>query len=237
MENQMAKSIGSGKLISHQLDQKETKKKSITSKMLGWAGVGLCGLCCALPIIGGIAGIAFLTAIAVYLEMIGILALGLAGIFFWKAYYDKRKAANSCDTSCDMDCGCSTEANGRSKNSINKSTGIACDLTALTSNEKDNLIKNSNEIFGKVKEVRELPDGYTLSINDDSATMLSKLANFMAYDRLCCPFIRHGIVVEPQDGGTWLQMTGGTGVKAYISAELDNLLPDEVAFGANRKIS
>ncbi len=83
----------------------ETAKKS-WYKRLGWTGIALCGLCCALPAIGTAIGMASLVALSVYLEKIGILALGLAGFFFWYAWYSKRKktkigGVSSCDTNCD----------------------------------------------------------------------------------------------------------------------------------------
>lgn len=86
----------------------ETTKKS-WSKRLGWTGIALCGLCCALPIIGTAIGMASLTALSFYLEKIGILALVLAAFFFWYAWYSKKKKAKACATSCDTDCDCKTE--------------------------------------------------------------------------------------------------------------------------------
>ncbi len=85
------------------------KKTDKTAKKLGWAGIALCGLCCALPIIGAVAGIGSLTAVAFYLEKIGILALGLAGIFFIYTYYQRKQAAKACATSCDVNCDCKEE--------------------------------------------------------------------------------------------------------------------------------
>ena len=92
----------------------ETINKSWYKK-LGWTGIALCGLCCALPIIGTAVGMASLTALSVYLEKIGILALGLAAFFFWYAWYSKRKKAKACSTSCDTNCECKTEASTQSK--------------------------------------------------------------------------------------------------------------------------
>lgn len=92
----------------------ESTKKS-WYKRLGWTGVVLCGLCCALPIIGAAVGIASLTAISFYLEKIGILALGLAAFFFWYAWYSKRKKAKECATSCDTNCECKTETAAQSE--------------------------------------------------------------------------------------------------------------------------
>jgi hypothetical protein len=92
----------------------ETKKKSWYKK-LGWTGITLCGLCCALPIIGTAVGMASLTALSVYLEKVGILVLGLAGFFFWYGWYNKRKKAKRCVTSCDTNCECKPETSTQSK--------------------------------------------------------------------------------------------------------------------------
>lgn len=75
-------------------------------RKLGLAGIGLCGLCCALPMIGTLIGIGSLTAIAFYLEKFGIFVLGLAVIFFAYNYFKKRQKAKSCETSCAVNCGC-----------------------------------------------------------------------------------------------------------------------------------
>lgn len=86
------------------------EKTDKTAKKIGWAGIALCGLCCALPIVGAIAGISTLTAISFYLEKIGILALGLAGTFFIYSFYRKKQAAKACaTTSCEVNCDCKEE--------------------------------------------------------------------------------------------------------------------------------
>jgi arginine exporter protein ArgO len=76
---------------------------------LGWTGIVLCGLCCALPIIGTVIGMASLTALSVYIEKVGILAVGIAGFFFWYAWYNKRKKAKACVATCETNCDCNNE--------------------------------------------------------------------------------------------------------------------------------
>lgn len=75
-------------------------------KKLGWAGITLCGLCCALPVIGTAIGMASLTVVSFYLEKIGILSLVLAAFLFWYGWYNKRKKAKPAATSCSTNCGC-----------------------------------------------------------------------------------------------------------------------------------
>lgn len=65
------------------MEKSETKLKQSSFKKLGWVSIGLCGLCCTLPIIGTFAGISSLTAIAFYMEKIGIVTLALAGFLFF----------------------------------------------------------------------------------------------------------------------------------------------------------
>jgi hypothetical protein len=93
----------------------QNKKSNSVAKKMGWAGIVLCGLCCTLPIIGTAVGMASLTALSVYFEKIGMLALGLAAFFFWYAWYNKRKRAKACATSCGTNCECEPEATVQSK--------------------------------------------------------------------------------------------------------------------------
>lgn len=90
------------------MEKQQLEVKTPFYKKLGWVSIGLCGLCCALPIIGAIAGISTLTVIAAYLEKIGILALGAAGILFIYTFYRKRNQAKSCADSCEVNCDCKT---------------------------------------------------------------------------------------------------------------------------------
>jgi hypothetical protein len=78
-------------------------------KRFGWASIALCGLCCALPIIGTAIGITSLTAISFYLEKIGVLSLGIAVFFFWYFWNKRQREDKECETSCDTNCDCKTE--------------------------------------------------------------------------------------------------------------------------------
>lgn len=80
-------------------------------KAFGILGITLCGLCCALPIIGAAIGMASITAISFYLEKVGIVMIGLAGFFIWYAWYSKRrKAKAACVNNCTTDCACKADA-------------------------------------------------------------------------------------------------------------------------------
>ncbi len=104
---------------------------------------------------------------------------------------------------------------------------LACDVTALTHNDRERLMAISNELFGAAKEIREIDVGYELTFPDIGSDMAEALSYFVTHDSLCCPFIRHSIVIEPYSRVTILRLDGGPGVKEYIGAELERGLLDD----------
>jgi hypothetical protein len=114
---------------------------------------------------------------------------------------------------------------------MSDATAFVCDLTALTPEQRQHVGVLSSELFSQVQHIRELPDGYAFRFSEDSS-WLPKLADFITYDRLCCPFIHHGIDVEPSSGSIWLRLSGAEGIKPFIVADTTGLLKPEVAQAA-----
>lgn len=71
-----------------------------------------------------------------------------------------------------------------------------------------------------VRQTRELPDGYGLAFPGE-ADWLARLAEFVAFERNCCPAFRFEIICEPGHGPLWLHIRGEGGVKDMILAELE----------------
>jgi hypothetical protein len=96
-----------------------------------------------------------------------------------------------------------------------KRTGIAVRLQ----HERD-------PVFGAAQEIRELPDGYSFRLPNESP-MLLKVADFIAKERLCCPFFGFAVHLEPEGGALWLSLTGREGVKPFILTEIGHALKDQ----------
>jgi hypothetical protein len=71
-----------------------------------------------------------------------------------------------------------------------------------------------------VEEVVELEDGYAFRHSPSRAVVLA-VAEFVANERLCCPFLEFRITVERAGGPVWLRMTGEGGAKRVLQAETD----------------
>ena len=112
--------------------------------------------------------------------------------------------------------GCEQNINAKAKQQ--EDPPFACNLAALTKEQRQRHIELSKQMRESVQEVRELPDGYALRFASDSKTILS-LAEFVSYERLCCPFFKFTMEIECSDQPVWLQMTGREGIKEFLKTE------------------
>ena len=202
-----------------------------TEKLSGWfknsaivSGTA-CAACCVVPLLGLAVGIGGLGAYAFYVERfsMGVLAVSLIGLLFvWRASAKRKKAA-ACGTG---GCGCAS-----SKGS-SPEAAIACDMTAISNEERPAHIENSNALFRSFAEARELPDGYAFRVpaDDDS---IQRAARFISRERLCCPFFRFSLEVSDEGKSVWLSMTGGDEVKRYLR---DTLLTEGEVLSLNDSV-
>ena len=94
---------------------------------------------------------------------------------------------------------------------------IACSLTTPELRAREQVVQR--EVVAGVQETRELADGYALRFPGDPA-WLDKLAEFIRFERECCPFFTFELRCEPQHGPLWLHLRGPEGVKEFVATLL-----------------
>ncbi|HEX9501697.1 MAG TPA: hypothetical protein VGA10_08595 [Thermoanaerobaculia bacterium] len=99
------------------------------------------------------------------------------------------------------------------------SISFACDRLALS----PEIRKRHFEVLGPALRavklaVRELPDGYEFEFPSDAKT-LPMLEEWIAQERLCCPFFDIDLRLERAGGPAWMRLTGRTGTKDFIRAD------------------
>lgn len=109
---------------------------------------------------------------------------------------------------------------------------FACDLYALTPEQREHHTQTSPQLFTLVKEIRETEQGYQFRLPADTGVLL-QAADFIAHERLCCPFFTFQVEVAAHGSAIWLGLAGVAGVKEFIKAELGEFLPAEVAAAAH----
>jgi hypothetical protein len=97
---------------------------------------------------------------------------------------------------------------------------IACNWSALTAAQQERQRSLYRRLRAGVEEVVELEDGYAFKHSPDKAVLLA-VAEFVANERLCCPFFEFGITVERSGGPVWLRLTGAGEAKRILGAEMD----------------
>ena len=100
---------------------------------------------------------------------------------------------------------------------------IACDISAISPEQREKHLATSRKLFKHLAESRELPDGYEFRLAGDS-DLLVQVAEFISLEKLCCPFFRFSLELEAEGGPVWLRLTGRGGVKAFIREEIRGLL-------------
>ena len=95
--------------------------------------------------------------------------------------------------------------------------GFACDLRALTSDERAQHAELGQQLLAAIQERRELPNGYAFRL---AASEWLVAARWAALERKCCPFFAFELDSAPDGGPLWLRLTGRAGVKAFMREEL-----------------
>jgi hypothetical protein len=104
---------------------------------------------------------------------------------------------------------------------------LVCNYTAIPADQRENHVANATQIFRTVAEVKELPRGYAFRLPNQDNQFL-ELAEFINFERLCCPFYHFKLEVEPKNGDLWLSLEGGEGVKDMLAKVLGGHAKPEV---------
>ena len=91
---------------------------------------------------------------------------------------------------------------------------IACDLTAIDAEVRSMHVESAKQLLHEgAQEVQELPDGFAFRY---PAEQYGQVTQFIANERLCCPFFSFVLEVTPANGPIWLRITGREGVKDFL---------------------
>jgi len=99
---------------------------------------------------------------------------------------------------------------------------IACNLKAMTSEQRKQLGKLGGHVISAITTSRELYDGYAFRIDPAKASLID-VAQWLDFWRRCCPFYEFQIDFHAADGNIWLSVTGRAGVKEFIPIDVPRL--------------
>src|SRR5256885_16295968 len=99
-----------------------------------------------------------------------------------------------------------------------KTSELSCKLTSpeLQKRKETVLASLKTQMIGK----KELKDGYTFKFIDTDK-MIDELTEFIKTERECCDFFTFNLSVSGDKKESWLELTGMTGTKDFITKELE----------------
>lgn len=92
---------------------------------------------------------------------------------------------------------------------------VACGLTdsELQERRKEVLAQAKAAMMGR----KETKSGFIFQFSS-SSERITALANLIALEHLCCPFMSFRLTVEPGEGPVSLELSGPQGTKEFLTA-------------------
>src|SRR4051794_39374471 len=99
---------------------------------------------------------------------------------------------------------------------------IACNLKALTSEQRSQLGQVGEHVISAITSSRDLKDGYAFRVDPAKASLMD-VAQWLDMWRRCCPFYEFQIDYHAADANVWLSVKGRPGVKEYLPVDAPRL--------------
>ena len=102
---------------------------------------------------------------------------------------------------------------------MNTETPLACNMGVFTPTQREAHTLNTRELIQAVRNVHEVESGYEFTFPNESE-FISRIAEFVANERLCCPFLRFTLIVGTSEPVS-LSLTGPLGTQGFLRAEFN----------------
>ena len=102
---------------------------------------------------------------------------------------------------------------------MNPSTPLVCNMGVFIPGQREAHLRNTTELIQAVQSIQEVENGYLFTF-PNKTELISKAAEFISNEQLCCPFLKFSLNVlcsEPVS----LSLTGPTGTQEFLRLEFE----------------
>ena len=107
---------------------------------------------------------------------------------------------------------------------MNADTPLVCNMGVFTPVQRESHIETTTQLIQAVQGVQELDNGYEL-VFPNKTELISKITEFIANERLCCPFLKFTLNVVSNTEPVSLALTGPSGTQEFLRAEFNGAIP------------
>jgi hypothetical protein len=91
-------------------------------------------------------------------------------------------------------------------------------MGVFTPAQRDAHILTTTQLIQRVQSVQEVENGYAF-IFPNEIELITRIAEFIANERLCCPFLKFTLNILSNDEPISLILTGPVGTPEFLRAE------------------
>ena len=95
---------------------------------------------------------------------------------------------------------------------------FACNLKAISAPERPRYTELTQRVRAAIRDRAERANGYTFTL-DGNAVSLTEAAEWISFERLCCPFLTMQLSASGGRTDWILALTGPQGVKPLLNVE------------------
>jgi len=101
---------------------------------------------------------------------------------------------------------------------MNSNSPLACNMGVFTPAQRDSHIQSTTQLIQVIQSVQETENGYQFLFPNEAA-FISKIAEFISNERLCCPFLKFTLTVNSNVEPISLSLAGPLGTQEFLRAE------------------
>ena len=103
-----------------------------------------------------------------------------------------------------------------------QTTPLVCNMGVFTPAEREIHIQTATRLFQSVQNIQEVENGYEfIFFNLSGSEILTRMAEFIAKERLCCPFLKFTLSIDTDPQPIALILTGPDGTQEFLRAEFN----------------
>jgi len=100
---------------------------------------------------------------------------------------------------------------------MNSQPPLACNMNVFTAAQREQHIQTTRQLFQTVQNIQEAENGFEFTLPNGSD--LIKISEFIANERLCCPFLQFTLTIVPDPKPITLLLTGPIGTQEFLREE------------------
>ena len=95
---------------------------------------------------------------------------------------------------------------------------LACDMTVFTPTKRDQHVQATRDLLGSLQGIQPVKAGFEFLFASKTEIIL-QLAEFIANERKCCPFLEFRLNILPNEQPISLTLTGPEGTPEFLREE------------------